>query len=208
MNSERFLRSLVLSLGIFTAGAAAAAVTSAQAPPAIGDPAPAFTLECLDGQTHSLSDYEGKIVVLEWTNQGCPVVQRHYLSGLMPAAQKAAREKGVIWIAINSTNPDHANFREPEALKKIYTDWNAAYAFQLMDSDGSTGRAYGAKTTPHIFVIDAEGRIAYNGAIDNDTHGNNEDRTNYALAAIDALLAENPVAVTTTRPYGCSVKYK
>ena len=125
----------------------------------------------------------------------------------MPAAQEEAREKGVIWLAVNSTNPDHANYREPDALQKIYADWKAAYAFQLMDPDGETGHAYGAKTTPHIFVIDARGRIAYNGAIDNDTSGNNVDRTNYALAAVEALLAGQPVAVTTTRPYGCSVKY-
>ena len=207
MNVTRFPRFLFFGLALIAAGVLVAAAHSGQTPPAIGDPAPAFTLKGIDGQTHSLSDFKGKIVVLEWTNQGCPVVQRHYRSGLMPAAQEEAREKGVIWLAVNSTNPDHANYREPDALQKIYADWKAAYAFQLMDPDGETGHAYGAKTTPHIFVIDARGRIAYNGAIDNDTSGNNVDRTNYALAAVEALLAGQPVAVTTTRPYGCSVKY-
>jgi len=208
MNNRRIPRSLLISLAMVAAAAIAAAAVPDQTPPAVGGQAPAFTLKGIDGQTHSLSDYKGKIVVLEWTNPGCPVVQRHYRSGLMPADQKAAREKGVIWLAINSTNPSHANYREPDALQKIYTDWKAAYTFQLTDSDGATGRAYGAKTTPHIFVIDARGRIAYNGAIDNDTSGNKSDRTNYALATIDALLAGKLVAVTTTPPYGCSVKYK
>jgi peroxiredoxin len=190
------------------AGAIAATAVAGQTAPGIGDPAPAFTLKGIDGQVHSLSDYKGKIVVLEWTNPGCPVVRRHYQSGLMPGAQKAAGEKGVIWLAVNSTNPSHANYREPEALQTIYTGWKAAYAFQLMDSDGAMGRAYGAKTTPHIFVIDGRGRIAYNGAVDNDTSGNDAGRTNYALAAIEALLAGKSVAVATTQPYGCSVKYK
>jgi energy-coupling factor transporter ATP-binding protein EcfA2 len=188
------------------AGIAAAA--AAQTPPAIGDPAPAFKLKSVAGNEQSLADFKGKIVVLEWTNPGCPIVQRHYRDGLMPAAQKAAKEKGVIWLAVNSTNPGHSNYREPAELSKIYTDWQAAYTTQLMDADGVTGLAYGAKTTPHIFVIDTQGKIAYNGAIDDDTNGTKSDRTNYALAAIDALLAGKPVAVSTTQPYGCSVKYK
>jgi peroxiredoxin len=190
------------------AAAAGLAAAAPQSPPAVGDMAPAFTLKCVCGITHSLSDYKGKIVVLEWTNPGCPVVTRHYKDGLMPAAQTAAREKGVVWLAVNSTNPGHANYREPADIKSIYTGWQAAYSTQLMDADGATGHAYGAKTTPHIIVIDAQGKIAYNGAIDDDTSGNKTDRTNYALAAIDALIAGQPVAVTTTRPYGCSVKYK
>ncbi len=207
MSQTRFIRTLFVSLAI-VAAAGLAAASADQTPPAIGDPAPAFTLKCLSGMDHSLADFKGKIVVLEWTNPGCPVVQRHYKDGLMPAAQKAAREKQVVWLAVNSTNPEHANYRKPEELKKTYTDWQAAYAFQLVDSDGATGQAYGAKTTPHIFVIDGQGRIAYGGAIDDDTSGKNPDRINYALAAVDALMAGQPVAVSTTRPYGCSVKYK
>jgi thiol-disulfide isomerase/thioredoxin len=191
---------------VLTGGLAAAAAD--QTPPAAGDPAPPFNLKCLAGNDHSLADLKGKIVVLEWTNPGCPVVQRHYQHGLMPAAQKAAKEKGVVWFAVNSTNPEHGNYRQPEDLRKIYTDWKAAYTGQLMDADGTAGKAYGAKTTPHIYVIDIEGKIAYHGAIDDDTSGNKTNRTNYALAAIDALLAGKPAAVTTTKPYGCSVKYK
>jgi len=206
MSQTRLVKAVFFSLAFLAAAGLALAATD-QTPPAIGDPAPAFTLKCLSGMDHNLADFKGKIVVLEWTNPGCPVVARHYKDGLMPAAQKTAREKQVVWIAVNSTNPEHANYRQPEELKKIYAEWQAAYAVQLMDSDGATGRAYGAKTTPHIFVIDAEGKVAYNGAIDDDTSGNKADRTNYALAAVDALIAGQTVAVTTTKPYGCSVKY-
>jgi peroxiredoxin len=207
MTTSRFAKVVFFSLVVAVAGIAAA-FAAQPSPPAVGDMAPAFTLKCLAGNDHTLADYKGKIVVLEWTNPGCPVVQRHYRDGLMPAAQKEAKEKGVVWLAVNSTNPGHSNYREPEELKKIFTEWQAAYTSQLMDADGTTGKAYGAKTTPHIFVIDPEGKVAYNGAIDDDTRGNKADRINYALAAIDALLAGKAVAVTTTQPYGCSVKYK
>ena len=207
MSKARLVKAVFISLAALAAAGFVAAA-AAQTPPAVGDPAPAFTLKCLSGTDHSLADLKGKIVVLEWTNPGCPVVQRHYQDGLMPAAQKAARKKGAVWFAVNSTNPGHNNYREPADLRTTYTGWQAAYNTQLMDADGATGQAYGAKTTPHIIVIDAQGKIAYNGAIDDDTSGSKADRTNYALAAIDALIAGQPVAVTTTRPYGCSVKYK
>jgi len=206
MTKTLFLKAVLFSLAVAAAGILAAATE--QTAPAVGDLAPAFKLKCLSGHDHALADFKGKIVVLEWTNPGCPVVQRHYREGLMPATQKAAREKGVVWLAVNSTNPGHSNYRETEELKKTYTEWQAAYAAQLVDADGTTGHAYGAKTTPHIIIIDAQGKIAYNGAIDDDTSGRKADRTNYVLAAIDALLAGKPVAVSTTQPYGCSVKYK
>lgn len=207
MTLTRLFKIVFVSLALLAAAGLAAAAAE-QTPPAVGDVAPAFTLKCLGGHDHSLADFKGKIVVLEWTNPGCPVVVRHYKDGLMPAAQKAARDKQVVWLAVNSTNPEHANFRQPEELKKTYAEWQAAYAAQLMDADGATGRAYGAKTTPHIFVIDAEGKIAYIGAIDDDTGGKNPERKNYALAAVDALIAGKPVDMATTKPYGCSVKYK
>jgi hypothetical protein len=205
MNIGRSTRAVMIGV-IAALGLAAAA--AGQSPPAIGDPAPAFKLKCLSGNDHTLEEFKGKIVVLEWTNPGCPVVQRHYKDGLMPAAQKTARDKGAVWLAVNSTHPGHGNYREPADLKKIYAEWQAAYTAQLMDADGTAGRAYGAKTTPHIIVIDALGKVAYNGAIDNDTSGKDPQRTNYALAAVEALVSGQPVAVTTTQPYGCSVKYK
>ena len=175
--------------------------------PAIGDLAPDFQLNSIDGTPHKLSDFRGKIVVLEWTNPGCPVVQRHYRDGLMPALQKECTDKGVVWLTINSTNPNHQNYQTPEVLKYIYADWKAAFTALLMDPDGKAGKALGAKTTPHMFVIDKEGKLAYNGAVDDDTRGANESRTNYVKLAVDSLLKGEPVATTTTKPYGCSVKY-
>ena len=176
-------------------------------PPAVGNPAPEFTLPCLDGNAHSLSDYKGKIVVLEWTNPGCPVVQRHYRDGLMPALQKESLDKGVVWLVINSTNPGHANFKPAEDLKKIYADWKSAFTAFLMDPDGKTGKAFGAKTTPHMFIIDKGGRLAYSGAVDDDPQGTRPDRASYVAPAIESLLKGKSVATTTTKPYGCSVKY-
>jgi peroxiredoxin len=207
MNKTRLFGALFVALALTVAGSLA--VRAAQEdPPAVSAAAPAFALKCTGGGTHSLDEFKGKIVVLEWTNPGCPVVVRHYKDGLMQAAQAAAKEKGVVWMAVNSTNPNHNNYMEPEALRGIYSEWKAAYARQLMDADGKTGKAYGAKTTPHMFVIDAEGKVVYNGAIDDDTSGKNPERINYVLAAIDELLAGKPVSVSTTKPYGCSVKYE
>ncbi len=176
-------------------------------PPAIGSPAPDFKLTCLDGNTHNLSDYQGKIVVLEWTNPGCPVVQRHYKDGLMSALQKACLDKGAVWLVINSTNPDHANFKPAGDLKRIYSEWKATFTAYLMDPDGKAGKTFGAKTTPHMFIIDKEGKLAYNGAVDDDPRGTRPDRKDYVKPAIESLLKGESVATTTTQPYGCSVKY-
>jgi peroxiredoxin len=175
--------------------------------PSVGSLAPDFQLNSIDGKVHKLSDYRGKIVVLEWTNPGCPVVQRHFRDGLMPALQKECTDKGVVWLTVNSTNPNHQNYKTPEALKSIYGDWNAAFTALLMDADGKVGKALGAKTTPHMFVIDKGGKLAYNGAVDDDPQGTKETRTNYVRLAVDSLLKGETVATSTTKPYGCSVKY-
>lgn len=206
MNKTRIFGALFFALTLAVAGTVAAGAAG-ENPPAIGDKAPDFALKCTGGGTHSLADYKGKIVVLEWTNPGCPVVVRHYKDGLMQATQKAAKEKGVVWLAINSTNPEHRDYREPQALKEIFSERNTAYSALLMDADGKAGKAYDAKTTPHMYIIDAEGKLVYNGAIDNDTGGKNPERINHVLAALDELLAGNPVTVSTTKPYGCTVKY-
>lgn len=176
-------------------------------PLAVGSQAPDFSLTCLDGNTHSLSDYLGKIVVLEWTNPGCPVVQRHYKDGLMPALQKESLDNGVVWLVINSTNPGHANFRQAEDLKKIYTEWKASFSAYLTDADGKAGKAFGAKTTPHMFIIDKEGKLAYSGAVDDDPQGTRPDRVSYIRLAVGSLLKGESVTTTATKPYGCSVKY-
>jgi len=174
---------------------------------AVGSPAPDFELLSIDGKAHKLSDFRGKIVVLEWTNPGCPVVQRHYRNGLMPALQTECTGKGVVWLTINSTNPSHPNYKTPDGLKTIYSDWKAAFTALLMDADGKAGKAFGAKTTPHMFVLDKDGKLAYNGAVDDDPQGSKETRVNYVKLAVDSLIKGEPIGTSTTKPYGCSVKY-
>ncbi len=206
MTFERSNRS-VLSVWLSVLALLPAFLAAQAQAPAMGSVAPDFQLIGIDGKLHKLSDYRGKTVVLEWTNPGCPVVQRHYRDGLMPALQKECTDKGVVWLTINSTNPNHQNYQTPESLKTIYADWKAAFTALLVDPDGKAGNALGAKTTPHMFVVDKEGKLAYNGAVDDDTRGTNEGRTNYVRLAVDSLLKGEPVATTMTKPYGCSVKY-
>ncbi len=177
--------------------------------PAIGEKAPDFTLEDTKGNTYTLSDLEGKIVVLEWTNPNCPFVVRHYRDDLMPALQRQYGEQDVVWFAVNSTHPEHRDYENDESLNDIFTEWNAAYRGQLVDLDGSVGRAYNAQTTPQMYIIDTEGVLRYNGAIDNDPRGNqpHAERVQYFQIALEQVLAGGEVETTTTRPYGCSVKY-
>ncbi len=177
--------------------------------PAIGDKAPDFTLTDTKGNTHNLADYKGKVVVLEWTNPNCPFVVRHYVDDLMPALQRKYGEKEVIWFAVNTTHPEHRDFETNESLNNIFTEWNEAYHAQLVDPDVSVGRAYNAQTTPQMYIIDKDGILRYNGAIDDDPRGNKpfEDRVQYFQNALEQVLAGEEVEVTTTRPYGCTVKY-
>ncbi|MCX7974275.1 MAG: thioredoxin family protein [Candidatus Aminicenantes bacterium] len=179
--------------------------------PEIGSLAPDFTLNCLGGKPHSLSDYKGKIVVLEWTNPNCPYVVRVYKTdGIIPALQRKYKEKGIIWITINSTHPEHKDYLPPEKLKEIYADWQASYSHYLMDPDGKVGRLYGAKTTPQILIINAEGKLVYNGALDDDPRGqkSKDQKINYVELALEALLEGKEIATPLTQPYGCTVKYK
>lgn len=174
-----------------------------------GQEAPAFTLMDLDGNSVSLSDFDGKVVVLEWINPGCPFVRKFYDKQDMPAFQKAAAEMGVVWLSINSTNPDHGDYLTDEAAAK----WAAEHGFAatwLVDPDGTVGQAYGARTTPHMYIIDAEGKVVYQGAIDSVRDANPSsiaDATNYVMDALKALDAGDPIPDAQTRPYGCSVKY-
>ncbi|MCC5843302.1 MAG: thioredoxin family protein [Verrucomicrobia bacterium] len=184
-----------LSLGIATAHA---------------DAAPAFTLPDGHGNEHSLSDFEGKIVVLEWVNHGCPFVVKFYRDGHMQALQAEMAEKGVIWLSICSSAPGTQGWKSAEdQLSTIEEKEINAHAV-LIDEDGTVGRAFGARTTPHMFVIDTEGNIAYQGAIDSVRSTNPADipeARNYVREAVAALLAGEPVPVAQTQPYGCSVKY-
>ena len=168
----------------------------------IGEPAPAFTLTDTDGKEVSLSDHEGKIVVLEWFNPDCPVVQRWYDDGGMNKVFDKYKDKDVVWLAINSTSGHSV-----DADKKAMERWSIERPV-LNDKDGKVGKMYGAKTTPHMYISDKEGRLAYMGGIDDDPNGRKGDQaTNYVSKALDELLAGETVSTAETRPYGCSVKY-
>jgi glutathione peroxidase-family protein len=180
---------------------------TSQAEVEIGKKVPDFTLKDLDGKSHSLSDFKGKTVVLEWTNPNCPFVQRVYGQKIMPTVQKEMTRKGVVWLSINSTNPDHGDFESVSSLKETYQEWNADFTAMLLDPDGKVGKMFHARTTPHMFVITGDGTLAYDGAIDDDPRGSKSEKTNYIEAAFTELNAGKSVTMSVTRPYGCSVKY-
>ncbi len=163
--------------------------------------APAFSLTDHTGQRHDLADYRGEIVVLEWVNPECPFVVRHYEAETMNDLAKAYAEQDVVWLAINTTS--HFN---QEMNTAFVEEFNLPYPV-LDDSDGTVGRLYGAQTTPQMVIVDPDGRIAYNGAIDDNPVGNKPETVNYVQMALDELLAGRDVTTPETRPYGCSVKY-
>ena len=180
------------------------------AAPQPGDTAPDFSLTDIHAQKHSLSDYKGKYVVLEWNNPGCPFVRKHYDSGNMPKLQQEERAKGVIWLTINSAAAGRQGDLPPEQLEKFLQDEHSDPTAYLRDPDGTVGHLYGAKTTPHMFVINPGGILIYQGGIDNKPTPDPADipgATNYVRAALDESMAGKPVTVATSRPYGCSVKY-
>jgi hypothetical protein len=177
----------------------------------IDGPAPAFTLGASDGKTYSLSDFKGKFVVLEWVNFGCPFVRKHYDSGNMQQLQKSYTAKGVIWLSVCSSAPGKQGYYAGEALTKQLTQEKYAGTAYLIDADGTAGMSYGAKTTPHMFVIDPKGTLIYAGAIDDKPSTNRDDivrATNYVSQALDAAMAGKTVTTKESRSYGCSVKYK
>lgn len=168
----------------------------------VGKPAPAFTLKDETGKEHSLSQYKGKVVVLEWTNPECPFVQRHYQADTMANTLKGFDAKKVVWLAVDSTA--HNTPEKSAAWKKT-----EGFTYPvLQDASGATGKTYGAKTTPHMYVIDTEGVVRYAGAIDDDPRGKNDKKVNHVQTTVDAVLNGKPVPASTTTPYGCSVKYK
>ena len=184
--------------------------SNAFAAPAVGQQAPDFVAVDTNGAKHKLSDFAGKFVVLEWTNPGCPFVRKHYGSGNMPATQKAATAKGVVWLAINSTATDAGDYKAPAAMAQWMAGHKAAATATLMDSDGKVGRAYGARTTPHMYIVDPAGTLVYAGGIDNKPSSNPADiasAINHVKVALAETTAGKPVTTATTRPYGCSIKY-
>ena len=189
--------------------AAALVVSSASAAPP-GNAAPDFTEMNTAGKPVSLADFKGKTVILEWTNNGCPFVQKHYNSQNMQKTQAAATADGVIWLSVISSKPGAQGHVTPAQADKLTADRGAKPTHVLLDPDGSMGRAYGAKTTPHIYIITPDGKIAYNGAIDSIQSNKVEDvpkATNYVTAALANLEAGKAPDPALTVPYGCDVKY-
>ena len=173
---------------------------------AVGTQAPDFTLTAADGSTHSLADYEGQVVVLEWINPNCPYSLRHTNEQTM--IDLADEYGDVTWLAVNSTAPDHGDFLQPEEHLAFNQEKGIDYAV-LYDESGDVGHAYNAKTTPHMYVIGSDGTILYNGAIDDDPRGGRSqaERDNYVDGALTAVQAAGDVDPSATKPYGCSVKY-
>ncbi len=180
-------------------------------PPPVGSTAPDFSLTDASGKTHSLSQYNGKTVVLEWFNPECPFVKKHYGSGNMQKLQEEYTGKGIVWLTIDSSAPGTEGNLSPEQAEKITTAWKTHQTALLLDPEGKAGRAYGAKNTPNMVIITPEGKIAYEGAIDSKATPNPADiptSTNYVKTALDESLTGKPVSNPKTKPYGCSVKYK
>lgn len=180
------------------------------AAPEVGKPAPDFTATDVNGKSVSLSGLKGKPVVLEWTNDQCPYVQKHYSSGNMQKTQNDAIGKGAEWIVINSSAPGRQGHVTPEKAKEIATAAKSTPSALILDEDGKIGKLYDAKTTPHMFVIDKKGVLAYAGAIDDNPSPKPEDAAtakNYVTTALDELAAGAAVSTPTTQAYGCGVKY-
>jgi len=179
--------------------------------PPVGSAAPEFSLPDAHGKTHSLADYKGKYVVLEWFNPECPFVKKHYGSDNMQKLQADYTGKGVVWLTIDSNAPGTEGNITAEQAQKIMSGWKTHQTALLLDPDGKVGRAYGAKNTPDMVIVNPDGKIVYEGAIDSKATPNPADiptSTNYVKAALDESIAGKPISHPSTRPYGCSVKYK
>ena len=195
---------------MLTAIGLAACLPSANAAVEVGQMAPDFTAVDTNGVEHTLSDFKGKNVVLEWSNHECPFVVKHYEPGNMQKIQKMATDNGAIWITIVSSAEGKQGAVNAEEANKIMEEVGANSTARILDPSGEIGKMYGAKTTPHMFVIDKEGKIAYMGAIDSDSsfqQSSIEGATNYVVEALESLNAGEEIEVTSTKPYGCSVKY-
>ena len=201
-------RRRLIAAAALAALATAPSLTLAAA--AVGQRAPDFALPDTGGKTVRLSDFKGKTVVLEWNNPGCPFVRKHY-QGNMQALQKEAAAQGVVWLAINSTETASGDYLSPAQLARWMTEKQGAPTATLMDEDGVVGKAYGARVTPHMYIVNAQGALVYAGAIDSIPSARVDDipkATNHVRQALAEIKAGKPVSVAATPPYGCTVKYK
>lgn len=205
-----FVSALKKSLAAVALTALVSLPSAALAAAAVGSPAPEFSGKTSEGKTVSLSDYKGKIVVLEWTNPGCPFVRKHYDGKNIQTLQKDYTAKDVIWLTLNSSAKGKQGHVEGDALKAEPAKESIASTAYIADESGQIGQLYGAKVTPHLFIIGKDGNIAYNGGIDSIGSTDAADIAKaepYVKEALDELLAGKPVTNATTKPYGCGVKY-
>lgn len=201
MSPTRMLTGLIAGLALSLAAIAG---------PEVGQPAPAFSVLDASGKTVSLADFKGQPVVLEWTNDGCPFVKKHYDSGNMQQLQKTYTAKNVTWLTVISSAPGKQGHADGNKARQLSADRGAAPTTVLLDESGAVGRLYDAKTTPHLFVIDGNGRLVYAGGIDSVPTADPADIANatpYLKNALDEVLAGKPVTAARTKPYGCSIKY-
>lgn len=197
-------RSLVLGLLTFSFGLAHGAAV-------VGQPAPDFSVRDANGQEVKLSQFRGKHVVLEWMNPGCPFVRKHYESGNMPVTQKDAMSKGIVWLSVHSNDDEGWLYKKPSKLQEWLREQKASPTALLIDGNGAVGKAYGARTTPHIYLVSPTGVLLYAGGIDSIPSTDKDDipkATNYVKQAVSEAVAGKPLSVASTRPYGCAIKYR
>lgn len=202
--NQSVLQSLALVVFLVLASPVLAA-------PEIGQPAPEFSVIDTQGEVHSLGDFAGRLVVLEWTNHDCPFVVKHYSAGNMQDQQRLARdEHGAVWLTIISSRAGEQGHVSPQQADELTTSRDAYPTAVLLDESGDMGRAYDARVTPHMYIIDANGILRYMGGIDSNPSRHSSDipeATQYVVAALDDLAAGREVAEAVTRPYGCTIKY-
>ena len=199
---KQFFQMTLIILALYACGSGAA--------PRVGEPAPDFEGVDTRGEVHRLADYRGKIVVLEWTNHDCPFVRKHYGAGNMQAQQREAAAQDVVWLSVISSAPGKQGHVSPGEADALTRNRDAQPHAVILDPEGKIGHSYAAKTTPHMFIIDASGTLVYMGGIDSISSANPDDippATQYVRVALQEMAAGKPVSSAVTKPYGCSVKY-
>jgi len=207
---NRFINRRSFSSALVVAPLALSLTRPAFAAATVGQAAPDFSATDTGGKTRQLSDYKGKLVVLEWTNPGCPFVQKHY-SGNMQSLQKEFAANGVVWLSLNSTEIGSGDYLEPAKLAGWMGEKQASATAILMDVSGKIGQLYGAKTTPHMYIVNPQGRLVYAGAIDSIASAQVDDiktASNYVRLGLNEALSGKAITLASSRAYGCSIKYK